>query len=100
MTCLLAVSLACLFDPSQVYVTGELVMPPFSGYANEYAWCGSQGRRCAGPVGVLKLGMHAELQTEAGAWTLDYGVRHQSYVMEDDRGKESVYVSVTWRPLQ
>lgn len=90
MNCLLAI--ACLLAPDNLYVTGQLFAPITHQY-REGAWC--RNHWCEGPMADLRIGMRAPLTS---AMELDFGIRHVSFVSESDRGHESAYVSVTWRP--
>lgn len=98
MSCLTALSLACLFQPDQLYVTGSVLKPVTEGRVDS-AVCNSHGARhwCRGVMGELKIGMRIELTPR---FDLDYGVRHSSFLTENDRGDESAFLSVSWRPLR
>jgi hypothetical protein len=102
MSCLLALSLSCLFDPANVYVSAGLE----SQFTNrepvrvvecyETAYCARPA--FTGPMGVLRLGVKADLTTNL---TLDYGIAHRSYVNTNrDNGFEVVFVELTWRPFR
>ncbi len=94
MTCLLALTLSCLFSPERLYVTGE-IQSQFTKPTYEGRWC--NGRWCSGPMGVFRVGMNARLTETI---TLDYGVSHTSYLSTSkDRGEESFYMSLTFRPF-
>lgn len=104
MNCLIHFLAACLFDPSNVYVTAEMeaeILSPRTTMVNDIGygegeWC--RGRWCTGPTGVLKLGVMTPLSS---AFTIDYGLVHRSRINTvSDRGNESVYLSVTWRPFR
>lgn len=94
MSCL---TLWCLMTTMghNVYATGELQTqiqkPQFEG-----RWC--QTRWCTGPMGTLRIGTKIDVTREI---TLDLGVLHSSYVNTNkDRGIESAYMSMTWRPFR
>lgn len=95
MTCLSALILTCLFDPANLYVTGQLqVAITQANYGRR--WCVTDW--CNDKVAELRLGMRAPLSSHV---ELDYGVLHRSfYDTRIDRGEESAYVSVTWRPFR
>lgn len=103
MTCLTAMLLTCLFQPSNLYVTAgleaELNHPSDERIARpcyHTGWC--MKPRNSGAVGTLRIGMAAEITDSI---TLDYGLEHRSLVNTNrDRGQESAYVSVTWRPFR
>lgn len=99
MNCLINLLALCVFDPSQVYVRADLDFAlnrpqakTNDGEFNEGYWC--KDRWCSGPRAVIRLGAKIELND----FTLDYGLAHSSFLAEDDRGQESAYVGVTWRP--
>lgn len=84
------------FCLANLYVTGEVLPNPGSGpQSNEGYWCGH--RPCQGPIGRLRLGMVAQLTDN---FVIDYGVEHQSFILEKDRGYETVFLSITWRPFR
>ena len=85
--------LLCLLSTDALYVTTALYSPT-ANQTYEGAWCDTHW--CRGAVGELKLGLRAEVYL---GLELDVGVRHVSYIEEGDRGSESAYVSVTWRPF-
>ncbi len=93
MTCLAAV-LACLLSPSNVYVSGMLYAPVTSA-VGEGAWC--RNHWCRGPQGEARIGLRADLTRSL---ELDAGLMHRSFIREDDRGVESVYLTLTWRPFR
>lgn len=104
MSCLIHFLAACLFDPSNVYVTAEMEADIFAPHTDmlggighgEGEWCRKDW--CTGPVGVLKLGVVTPLTS---SFTLDYGFSHRSRINTlHDRGRESVYLSLTWRPFR
>lgn len=87
----LCLTLACLWSSERLYITGEL-LHPLSG--KPYHWCYGP---CHGPLAELRIGMQATLRPDL---TVDYGFRHTSFPLENDRGQESFYISATWRPLK
>lgn len=99
MDCLINLLALCVFDPSNVYVTGEVDFAPskqrFANGLYEGRWC--EDRFCTGPVGTLKIGVEI---TMPNGWRLDYGFKHTSAIRENDRGMEYPYLSLTWRPLR
>lgn len=60
---------------------------------SEGYWCDSHW--CRGPLMEARVGFQGSVSRTL---ELDIGLRHQSFALEDDRGRESAYVSVTWRP--
>lgn len=101
MSCLLHFVATCLFDPSNVYVNTELDWAVTDshqtvGQWGEGEWC--RTRWCSGPIATVRLGMVANL---SDSLSLDYGLMHRSRINTDtDRGYESVFVSLTWRPFR
>jgi hypothetical protein len=96
MDCLINLAALCLFDPSHVYVRAE-TLTPISNAHKEYEgdWC--RTRWCSGPLGVVRLGVHAPVTRTL---TLDYGWQHSSRINTmRDRGYESLFLSITWRPF-
>lgn len=89
MICLV---LRCLLDG--IYLTAGLTSPINHATA-EGAWC--MGHWCHGPLGYVRIGTAVPLSNNV---TLDLGLEHVSYVLEDDRGREQVSVSFTWRPFK
>lgn len=93
MNCLLNLLSICLLDPSNVYVRAEmsfqLQKPQMEG-----RWC--QTRWCNGPMGTLRIGSTIQITRTLEA---DYGFLHTSFINTNrDRGEESAYLSLTWRP--
>ncbi len=100
--CLLALTLSCLFDPANVYVAAGLDMQTTNRdnvrlvNCYETAYCVRPA--FSGPIGTLRLGMEVRLTNGV---TIDLGLSHRSYVNTNlDRGQESVYASLTWRPFR
>lgn len=94
LTCLMALS--GLFQPSNLYVTGQVFTPlNDSREHNEGMWC-SKGW-CRGPIGEMRIGFRSELTTTL---EIDLGITHRSYIADGDRGYEAAYASVTWRPFR
>lgn len=93
MECL---TLLCLMSQMghNVYATASMqsyIQRP----AHEGAWCMTSW--CSGPQGELKIGTKLDLTR---AITLDLGVLHRSSIDTNrDRGIESLYVSLTWKPF-
>lgn len=92
--CALAFASVCLIDPNGLYLT--------AGFSNQLQADPQEGRWCAnhfcrGTLGELKLGMVVEISPGI---SLDYGIRHTSFIKEGDRGEESVFASMTWRPFR
>jgi hypothetical protein len=96
MTCALWFASVCLVDPSTFQVQAELSQP-IQKPLHEGAWCGNTkiGHWCQGPRADLTLSMSITLPK---GFRADYGLRHESYVFESDRGTESVYVRLAWSP--
>lgn len=100
MNCLLHFVAVCLFDPSQLYVSGEIDFTPppvrFADGLYEGRWC--RDRFCTGPVGKLRVGVTVDLPE---GWTLQYGIEHVSTISTTrDRGAEYPFASLTWRPFR
>jgi len=98
--CLLYLLGACLFDPSNVYVSGEIDFTPrpyrHSDGSYEGRWC--RDRWCTGPVGTFRLGYEADLPN---GWRIDLGLKHVSTISTTrDRGTEYPFVAVTYRPFR
>lgn len=83
------------FCLANLYVTGEISQPvqEYKNYEGA-AWCTDHW--CSGPIGELTIGMLVPISPEV---TVTYGVTHESYIMESDRGQERFFFSFTWRPL-
>lgn len=99
MDCLIHLMALCLFEPSGVYVTGEIYEPHYRWYEGGL-WCGRVGKDahyCEGPMGELRLGVEISMTPTL---MLDYGFKHQSYIMEDDNGTNMPFLSLTWRPFR
>ncbi len=98
MTCALSFATLCLISSEGFIVTAD-ISQPVNQPKYEGAWCGHEkiGRYCRGPRVDLSLGMTV---TISDSFTAEYGVRHSSYLMEGDRGQESVFVRVQWRPFR
>lgn len=94
MNCLINLLALCLYDPSAVYVTGEVYQPHYR-WNEGGLWC--RYHRCEGPMGELRLGVNVPMTR---MFDLNYGFKHQSFIMEDDTGMNTVFVSVTWRPFR
>lgn len=93
MDCLINLVAFCLLDPSKVYVRAEMYAPTHASQF-EGRWC--KNHWCRGPMGVLRLGIEIDITREL---QLDVGYQHQSDIQDfHDRGEESPYLSLTWRP--
>lgn len=100
MNCLINLLAVCVFDPSNVSITGEIDFTPpprrFDNGLYEGRWC--EDRFCTGPVGTLRIGVDVALPK---GWHLNYGIKHTSTVSTArDRGAEYPYLSLTWRPFR
>lgn len=100
MKCLLDILAICLFDPSNVYFTGEInwASSPHRFESGHYEgrWCGD--RFCTGPVGRLRVGVEVALPS---GWRLNYGIEHTSTISTTrDVGDEYPFVSLSWRPFR
>ncbi len=94
MECATLICLMNLFQPQNLYVTGQIFTPLNNAQSDwEGAWCTK--RFCRGPVGELRIGLKAPVTRTL---ELDLGITHRSYIQEGDRGQESLYAAVTWRP--
>jgi hypothetical protein len=96
MSCILTFGVICLLETSSFTLSAD-VSQPIQQPLYEGAWCGNEkiGHYCQGPRVELSLGLSVTLSER---FTADYGLRHSSYIAESDRGVESVFVRVTWRP--
>ena len=100
MNCLTQLALACLFQTENAYVSLDVFYTPYrynespSGRM-EGPWC--ERHYCDGPQGTFRIGMEAPLPNN---FTLKYGLQHQSYVVENDKGFNGAFVSVEWRPFR
>jgi hypothetical protein len=82
MNCLLNLLAVCLFDSSSVYVTAMALSPINDNHAQ----------------GQVEIGVSVQATR---ALELHYGLRHESMLMIDnDRGQEFAFVSLTWRPFR
>lgn len=52
---------------------------------------------CRGDMGVLQVGAQHDV---GPALTYDVGIAHTSFLREGDRGLESAYFGLTWRPFK
>ena len=94
MSCALTWLSVCLIDPSNAYLTVG-VSSQLQADPDEGRWCADH--YCRGPLGELRIGMRVEISPR---FELDYGLRHTSFIKDNDRGEESFYASVTWRPFK
>jgi hypothetical protein len=97
MNCLLNLLAVCLFDSSSVYVTAMALSPINDNHAQgQGLWCAD--RWCPGAVGQIEIGVSVQATRSL---ELHYGLRHESMLMIDnDRGQEFAFVSLTWRPFR
>jgi hypothetical protein len=97
MTCALWFASVCLISSEGFSVSAELSQP-IQQPKYEGAWCGHKkiGHYCNGPRVEMSLGMTVTISER---FTADYGLRHSSYLLEGDRGVESVFVRLSWRPV-
>lgn len=97
MNCLIA--LCSLFTAPNFYFAASTDIAVNGNYVtgkhSQGYWCGEHW--CRGPLMDVRLGFQGAVSDTI---ELDLGVRHTSFAMEDDRGRESVYVSLTWRPFR
>lgn len=94
MNCLINILALCVFDPSNVYLTAGM-QSAIQKPVHEGNWC--LNRWCSGPMGEVRLGVKTPLSR---SMSIDYGILHTSYVNTTrDRGVESMFVTVTWRPF-
>lgn len=93
MECLIHLLSLCVLDPNNVYVKGDF---DFTHHLKtEGAWCTNHW--CQGPRATMRVGATLDLTR---AFQIDYGLQHTSFVNEADRGAESLYVTVEWRPFR
>lgn len=53
---------------------------------------------CTGPLGMFRIGTKLEVTREI---SLDFGLSHTSFINTNkDRGEESMYLSLTWKPFK
>jgi hypothetical protein len=100
MDCLTALTLACLFQPENAFVSLDVFYSPYThiespGGRTEGPWC--ERHWCQGPQGTFRIGMEAPLPNN---FTLRYGLQHQSYVVEKDQGFNGAFVGIEWRPFK
>lgn len=104
MDCLLNLLAICLFDPSQVFVSGDFDFSPTHYMASprrdpadprweEGARCGDHW--CRGPLFVGRVGVTVEVGSKI---SVDYGFQHKSFPYEEDHGANSWFVKATYRP--
>lgn len=96
MNCVLMWLSTCIIDPNSFAVTVDLYQP-FQQPVHEGAWCGQNktGHWCKGPRAELSFGVSVTLPR---GFRADYGIRHTSFIMENDRGVEGVYLRLVWKP--
>jgi hypothetical protein len=99
MDCLVNLALACLFQVENVYVSLDAFYSPYRYHESaagrtEGPWC--ERGFCDGPQGTLRIGMEAPLPNN---FTLRYGLQHQSYFVEKDRGFEGAFLQLEWKPF-
>ncbi len=97
MNCLINLLALCVFDPSNVYVTAEILAPINEAHADgEGRWCNN--RWCPGPVGEVRVGVAVDFSRTI---EIRYGIRHESMLtVMNDRGQESMFLQLTWRPFR
>ena len=95
MNCLTAFVLSCLFEPSNLYLTGQVQFAlDQANYGRR--WCRTDW--CNDKVAELRIGMVVELSS---SFQVDYGLLHRSfYDTPNDKGEESAFLSLTWRPFR
>ncbi len=98
MSCVLTFGTICLISSQGLVIEAD-ISQPVQKPLHEGSWCGHEaiGRWCRGPRMDLSVGM---VVTISPRFTAEYGLRHSSYIVGGDRGVESVYVRVTWRPMK
>jgi hypothetical protein len=98
--CALWFASVCLIEPSSFSISAELSQPLNHdiAYGEGMRCTNGDGTAhwCRGPKVDLSLGMTIEFSPR---FTADYGIKHTSYLAEHDRGVESVFVRVVWRPM-
>lgn len=92
MECLVNLLAVCLFDPSGVYVSAHAHQVQAGERGSR--WC--KDHLCQGLMSEFKFGVRVDLTRRI---ELDYGIRHQSFPLEYDRGEESLFAGITWRPF-
>ena len=105
MNCLINLLAMCIFDPSNVYIKPSIdyvvsgwQLDPVAkngiGRYTEGAWCGN--RFCRGAIGSLELGVQMPIKRNL---TLTLRVKHTSFLLESDRGHESVGADLVYYPF-
>lgn len=97
MECLVNLLAVCLFNPSNIYVTADVLTPVNDARENgEGRWCNN--RWCPGPIGAVTVGVRIDV---VRGWSLEYGLRHESMLLVDnDRGQEFAFARLSWRPFR
>jgi hypothetical protein len=92
--CLVMLMQVCLFDPSSVYMRGEISAQVAGDFSYWVA-----GRNYEGAtVGRLELGVYVPATRNL---TFRYGVEHSSLIdTSGDRGEERAFVGFEWRPFR
>lgn len=96
MNCWIILFHLCVFDPSSVYLTGDL-STQISGRWDQSTTHEGITRKTAGAFGRLELGIDVPLSREL---VLRYGIEHISNVATGDRGEERAFIGFTWRPFR
>lgn len=97
MNCWLTLFHLCVFDPSSVYVAGDVStqLAGNFGYVLEHS---DHTWHITHPtVGHLELGVDVELTRSLA---LRYGIAHESVIGLGDRGQERAFIGFTWRPFK
>jgi hypothetical protein len=106
MDCLIAFALSCVFRPENAFVSVG-VHSQISSFDFQNRWCArafdpatanTRQGWCTGPMGEVRIGMIAELPHNL---ELRYGIEHTSYINTNgDKGIETVFATLTWRPFR
>ena len=86
--------LSLCIDPSNIYVNGMIYQPLYTG-RNEGRYCWDHW--CRGSMTEARLGLLMPINRNL---EFDIGIRHTSFIEETDRGEESGYLSITFRPFR
>lgn len=98
MSCLIALFGACVFDPSAVYLRGEVSTQISGSFAYQYRPEGAEKFRSVNVlIGRLELGVYVPISKTL---TLRYAVEHTSMIDQADRGEERAVIGFEWKPFR
>lgn len=96
MNCWVMLLHVCVFDPSSMYVAGD-VSTQIAGDWGQWVDAPGGVRKTDSAFGRLALGVDVQLSK---GFALRYGVEHTSKIINGDRGEERAFVGFTWRPFR